>query len=284
MDRLRSPKIIRCDMVHKINAVLTGLLAFLYLPTSEGFWNQLRTYFWELATAVVVWHDLQMSPSEHGPRGKIRFQIEGLSPSQEFSDSLDEKFFFNTPENTRDFISRHAPGTKHQVYLSSDHRQASFGHFPREYESRVFVSGSGYLLLSLLFLFRWRKEYQKDRDAKREQALSNAHSGPLPLTIHSKALDTQYQRERWKVIDEERPFPSNEHATVATLFRCYPRMMADASHTKTCAECTEISKLMAEPQLQSALRDHYRQTPWHQQSQTANVMRQPLSELCGEVL
>jgi len=156
-------------MVHKINAVLTGLLAVLNLPLSGGFWNQLQTYFWEPATAVVVWHDLQMSPSEHGPRGKIRFQIEGLSPSQEFSDSLDEKFFFNTPENTRDFISRHAPGTKHQVYLSSDHRQASFGHFPREYEFRVFVNGSGYLLLCVFFSSAWRKAHLKKREA-REQA------------------------------------------------------------------------------------------------------------------
>jgi len=271
-------------MVHKINAVLTGLLAVLYLPLSGGFWNQLHTYFWEPATAVVVWHDLKAAPSESGPRGNIRFQIEGLPPSQEFSDSLAEEFFFNKSENARNFISRHAPGTKHQVYLSSDHKQASFGHFPREYELRVFANGSGYLLLSLLFIFRWRKEYLKDREAKREQALSKAHSGPLPLTIESKALEAQYQRERQKAIDEERPFPSNEHATVATLFRCYPRMMTDASHAETCAECTEISKLLAEPQLRSALRDHYRQTPWHQQSQTANVMRQPLSELCGEVL
>ena len=270
-------------MVHKINAVLTGLLAFLYLPASGGFWNQLQTYFWEPATAVVVWHDLKMAHNESGPQGKIRFQIEGLPPSREFSDSLDEKFFFNTPENTRDFISRHAPGTKHQVYLSSDHRQASFGHFPREYEVNNFVKGFCNLLCCILFGFVWRKEHLKKRQ-EREQALLWKDNCPLPLTIQSKALDAQYQRERWKVIDEERPFPSNEHATVATLFRCYPRMMADASHTKTCAECTEISKPMAEPQLQSALRDHYRQTPWHQQSQTANVMRQPLSELCGEVL
>ncbi|MFZ4594251.1 MAG: hypothetical protein ACOYOF_08340 [Verrucomicrobiaceae bacterium] len=248
-------------MVHKINAVLTGLLAFLYLPTSEGFWNQLRTYFWEPATAVVVWHDLQMSPSERGPQGKIRLHIDGLPPSEKYSDSLDEKFFFNTPENTREFISRHAPGTKHQVYLSSDHRQASFGHFPREYEFRVFVNSSGYLLLCVFFSSAWRKAHLKKREA-REQAPLWKDNCPLPLTIQSKALEAQHRRERLKVIDEERPFPSNEHATVATLFRCYPRMMADASHTKTCAECTEISKLLAEPQVRSALRDYYRQTPW----------------------
>ena len=270
-------------MTNKINAVLTGLLAFLHLNMSEGFWNQLQTYFWEPVTAVVVWHDLQMSPKERGPLGKIRFQIDGLSPSNEFSDSLDEKFFFNTSENTRDFISRHAPGTKHQVYLSSDQRQASFGHFPREYEFYNLVNGSGYLLLCVSFSYAWRKDHLRKREA-REQALLWKDNCPLPLTIQSQALGAQYQRERRKVIDEERPFPSSEHATVATLFRCYPRMMADASHAETCAECTEISKLLAEPPLRSALRDYYRQTPWHQQSKTANVMRQPLSELCGEVL
>lgn len=270
-------------MFHKVTTVFFSLLAVMHLSLSGSFWNQLRTFFWEPATAVVVWHDLKMAHNESGPQGKIRFQIEGLPPSQEFSDSLDKGFFFNKLENTRDFVGRHAPGTKHQVYLSFDHRQASFGHFPRESDTRFFITGLCYLLCSVLKGSNWRKEHLK-KQQEREQALLWKDNCPLPLTIQSKALEAQYQRERWKVIDEERPFPSNEHATVATLFRCYPRMMADASHAKTCAECTEISKLLAEPQFRTALRDYYAQTHWHQQSQTANVMRKPLSELCGEVL
>lgn len=275
-------------MSTKINTVMGCFLALLFLPytVSSGFWKQLRTLGWDAVPAVVVGADLRAG--NHGPSGRIGFRIEGYEPELEFWDYVSEDFMFGKEAKTKVFIESHAPGTKHQVYLSKDRREASFGRFPRDYEFWNVVRGITWLLFAWLWGSRWRQ-------GNRARALAaELHHGsladgnasgsgrPLAFEFQSSTLRDQYQRQARALLARERPYPSDEYATVVALLDCYPRMLSDVAHMEGCAECSEITELLRSDRLRSGVREFYRAFQLHELSQTARTIRAHLSELCGE--
>lgn len=277
-------------MSTKINAILGCLLAVLYLPSmwGSGFWKQLRTFGWDSVPAVVTSNDLKAG--NHGPSGHITYLIEGIEPELELRDYISKEFTFGKEAKIKSFIDAHAPGTRHQVYLAPDRREASLGHFPRDYEYWTVIRGITWLVFAGLWVQRWRKE-------KRDRALavdlahgspaegSGVNSGrPLKLEIHSPLLREQYQRQSRALLERERPYPSDEYATVVALLDCYPRMLPDVAHLEGCAECSEITALLTSERLRPGVREFFAMFQPHELSQTARTMRGHLSRLLGEEL
>jgi hypothetical protein len=277
-------------MSTKTNAVIWGLLALLNLPflLASGFWKQLRTYGWDSMPAIVV--SSHLKTDKHGPNGRIGFRIEGIEPEMEFWDYLSEDFTFGREAKTKQFMERHAPGTRHQVYLSKDRREASFGRFPRDYESWSVFNSITWLVFAVLFGFRWRKE---NRDCVLAAELhhgsladgnSSSSGRPLVLEFQSPTLRDQYQRQVRVLLSRERPYPSDEYATVVALLDCYPRMLMDVAHLQGCAECSEITALLSSERLRPGVREFFATFKSHELSQTARTIRDHLSKLIAEAL
>ena len=277
-------------MFTKINTIMAGLLALLYLPftLSSGFWKQLRTFSWDAVPAVVVGADLRSG--NHGPSGRIGFRVEGAEPKLEFWDDVSAEFMFGKEAKTKVFLESHAPGTKHQVYLSKDRREASFGHFPRDYQFWHFINGLMWLAVAALGVSRWRKE-NRDHALAAELHHGSLADGsasgsgrPLALDFQSPTLRDQYQRQVRVLLARERPYPSDEYATVVALLDCYPRMLTEVTHLQGCAECSETTALLSSDRLRSGVHEFFTTFKPHELSQTARTIRGHLSELCGEAL
>jgi len=277
-------------MSTKINAVICVFLALVNLPVliGSGFWMQLRTFGWDSASAVVTASDFEVG--KRGAYGRVGYAIEGSSPPLEFWNSVSKEFTFGKEAKIKSFIDAHAPGTKHQVYISNDRREASLGHFPRDYEYWTVVRGITWLVFAGLLAQRWRKE-----DRERALAVELAHGSPaegsgvnsgrpLKLEIHSPVLREQYQRQSRALLERERPYPSDEYATVVALLDCYPRMLTDVAHLQDCAECSEITALLTSERLRPGVREFFAMFQPHELSQTARTMRGHLSKLIGEEL
>ena len=146
-------------MITKVNAILFGCLALVYLSLSGDFWRQLPTYFWTSESVVITGHTLQMSPAGNGPMGEVTFVTSDGQPRR-FTDRLSRRYDFgDVHARTAEFIEAHAPGTEHLAFISPDYSRASLGHFPRSYSPWFAILGCVCALNGLLTILRWRKDF-----------------------------------------------------------------------------------------------------------------------------